>query len=401
MKLQRYKVAPPCLVAVLLLLVATVPAPADGSSAAEGFAAIVMARSRAAQAPSPKPAPRHMRREGTVRGGSGFEGSELATERSLAADALGEAAAGVEKLLQPPAPATGKALATQFMKLEVVESGLAAAERKWKSLLQVTEEEDPYSRRGEASSAGAALRAEAKWEALLDAELAASTAARTRQVRSNLSTWLQSGRQHVVKRRQQQQLSRRKASLILDSHGAALSERTTAHLTEWRAGDEASQTKQRPSLLQQTPAIDAAVLAAMSEAQEEHAGAGSSYASFLASTGTAVVGIVAVLGVAGGGYLTYQKVSGPRSLAERLNDIPAPGASTGGAEVWKTSKARQTYRKSVLEAQQKTDSEDDDDDQPAPVRKSGAESGGSSGGPAAAAPKQTYRDRMKEKQAGQ
>jgi hypothetical protein len=107
---------------------------------------------------------------------------------------------------------------------------------------------------------------------------------------------------------------------------------------------------------------------------------------------SSILFILLAAGAIVAGVLVFVNRSHPRPMASRLSTEATPG-STPGAEIWKTSKARQTYRKSVLEAQQK---ETDSDDNSA-ARGSGAV-GGASTPPAQK--KQSYRERMRSNASG-
>lgn len=121
-------------------------------------------------------------------------------------------------------------------------------------------------------------------------------------------------------------------------------------------------------------------------------------AATTSSTRSVVGGILTLLFVAAfifGAFLAYQKFFMRRDLPSRLNEIPR--SIGAGGDLWKSSKAKQTYRKSVLEAQAKN-SDSEDDDEPAQAgRESATASSGGMGGAVEARQTETYRDRIRNK----
>eukprot|EP00927_Polykrikos_kofoidii_P062019 TRINITY_DN56844_c0_g1_i1.p1 TRINITY_DN56844_c0_g1~~TRINITY_DN56844_c0_g1_i1.p1 ORF type:complete len:325 (-),score=50.41 TRINITY_DN56844_c0_g1_i1:158-1132(-) len=89
--------------------------------------------------------------------------------------------------------------------------------------------------------------------------------------------------------------------------------------------------------------------------QMEDSSASSKTQGFVSS----LIGLIIVGAAVAGGMVMYKKHMASRAAPGRLNEVPR---NSGGADTWTAAKARQTYRKSVLEAQAKnTDSEDEAD----------------------------------------
>lgn len=421
MTLQHSKVAAAWLVVALVTAsrcclkfadATSVGASAVAAVQGEGGVASLLHRGRQQQEQPPQ---RQMRREqrfsaAAAAAAAGQKQSEIVSQL-VAAREVQEAAAGVEQLLQPPSSANGPALATQIMKLEAVESGLAAAEAKWKSLLQVAEEHDPYASMNGAASAssGAALKAESRWQELLNAEMKASSIKEDDV--PNATSWLYV--RQKARRPLQNSLS------VVESDGAVRLDEASAGKAHHHASliqepiAPVAAMELGSSHAQAPPA--AAVLAAGAEVSVLAASEASSHAALLRSAGSAVAGVVLAGLILAGGAVAIQKYGpraavGGRSLHENITSVPVAGAE--GAEVWKTSKARQTYRNSVLQAQAKVTDSEDDSGHEAPVRRSenagnnrqsasSNDQGGGGGGGSPPAPKQTYRDRMRERQDGQ
>jgi len=108
---------------------------------------------------------------------------------------------------------------------------------------------------------------------------------------------------------------------------------------------------------------------------------------------------IGVLAAAFIGYYMFVGFTRQRPLASRMQEVP--DMDDAEAEIWKKSKARQEYRKSVLEAQAK---ESDDSDDPTGGNSTPASNSASAGAtppPEGKKPEpESYRDRMKRQASG-